>query len=467
MDHRHRRRRPLAQGDRLRFPLVWALPRLIAALLVMVLVMIGVEQSSLSSPLLSSRSSLDASFPSKQALTKAIRAAASYLVRASHPTGKFDYQVTKDSSGNPTLNSTKYNILRHAGAVYALVQYCTAVSVENKSMCKKDIPRVVARANAWLRENAIRKVETSVAGKRESFHAVLACASIENPEAAMNGGNHCEVKLGGLGLALVALMAERKLTRIPGHNELEASGIAWMIASIMQRKEGSFYSYWDPMIQKPDNHRISLYYPGEAILGLIEYYVATNRPLYLDAALRGMVALHRRRLDLAPGEVECDHWALIATAKLLPLVRDQRSTWQALTSHARLLLMACYSRDRQRMNGSDVWTNSFATGLEGMLAILPSLLAIADETAKLELRRIFCLAERTICSILAAQDTMGAFAANVKLESRSGNTNCRRVLWSDHIFRVDTTQHSLSALLSFVDALPLLPALRCERLRSL
>ena len=83
----------------------------------------------------------------------------------------------------------------------------------------------------------------------------------------------------------------------------------------MQRDDGSFFSKFIPMKGGKDTSFVSLYYPGEAALALVKLYEIDKNPNWLNGAARALGYLTRLRRGKV--SVEADHWALLATAKLL------------------------------------------------------------------------------------------------------------------------------------------------------
>ena len=69
----------------------------------------------------------------------------------------------------------------------------------------------------------------------------------------------------------------------------------------------------------PDDRWTSLYYPGEAMPGLLLLDDLDPQPKWVEAAARGMGYLARSRAGKS--SVPADHWALLATAKLLAKLR--------------------------------------------------------------------------------------------------------------------------------------------------
>ena len=80
----------------------------------------------------------------------------------------------------------------------------------------------------------------------------------------------------------------------------------------LQRDNGSFVSKYIAG-RGPAANWESLYYPGEAALGLIALYKADHSREWLVAAAKALAYLARSRAGLTT--VPADHWALIATAR--------------------------------------------------------------------------------------------------------------------------------------------------------
>ncbi len=57
-------------------------------------------------------------------LDAAIRAAAGYLVGNCNTSGQFEYRIKLNDS---VAVEPRYNLVRHAGCIYAIVRYCQAI----------------------------------------------------------------------------------------------------------------------------------------------------------------------------------------------------------------------------------------------------------------------------------------------------------------------------------------------------
>lgn len=368
-------------------------------------------------------------------LDRAIRLATGYLVRSCLPSGRFVYLRQADAKPVPTKS---YNMLRHAGAVYALTCAYARTPTE-------EVRRAMVRAAAWLREEHIRPVP----GEKN----MLALWSPDNERTRADRGKPALAKLGGAGLALVALA--RVEQSVPGSvSRADLRSLARFLVR-MQKPTGSFYSKYYVGIG-PDDRWVSLYYPGEAMLGLLALHDLDADPRWLGAAARGMGYLVHSRA--ARSSLPPDHWALLATAKLLtkwsrlsepPVSREavihhaericrQIATRQVRSAHDPLLTGALVRDGR---------TCPTATRLEGIQAVIPFLPAASkglrtrlEETARAGVAFL-------VRSQLTTGDCRGGFPYAIRKlpdEPRHRRFNARV-----RTVRIDYVQHALCALLEY------------------
>jgi hypothetical protein len=239
---------------------------------------------------------LNAPAPSPAEVSRAITLAAGYLERACGPDGKFTYKVDIGSG----QESSSYNIIRHAGAMYALAML-------NRSHPDPEAVAALMRAAKFLRENYIGP------GVRPGQEVVWSQPLGEAPAGRGSNSRERYAELGGTGLGLVPLAAAREVepNSVP-LQELQALG---RFALFLQRDDGSFGDKYGKE-SGPVLNWVSLYYPGEAALGFITLYDADHSREWLMAAGKALSYLAKSRARLAT--VPADHWALIATARLLP-----------------------------------------------------------------------------------------------------------------------------------------------------
>ena len=232
-----------------------------------------------------SRATVDVPHYRSEQISHAIGSAADYLEQHCDGGGRFAYLVDTNSGEI----SPSYNIVRHAGAIYALGMldaFHSDSSAEN----------ALVHAADFMRANYLAPEGRS--------HA-LAVWSGPAPANRL-------AELGAAGLGLVALTSveQARPNAIP-LAELQSLG---KFVLFLQKSDGSFYSryYADNGI---DHDWQSLYYPGEAVLGLVSLYELDHSRKWLVAAGKGLAYLAESRAGLQ--EVPPDHWALIATAKFL------------------------------------------------------------------------------------------------------------------------------------------------------
>jgi hypothetical protein len=348
------------------------------------------------------------------AIWHAIDVASNYLEHVCGPDGKFNYKV------NVNLDEKRqtYNILRHAGTVYALASL-------NSARADPQIVDVMARAARFLRQNYVGP------GPRSDQLVVWSKPLPQKSDA----------ELGATGLGLVALVAlERAKPNSVPAEDLEA--MARFIV-FLQRSDGSFISKYRAETG-PVGDFESLYYPGEAALGLLNLYELDHSRNWLIAAARALSYLAKSRANLA--DVPPDHWALIATAKLLPHYADSRSpaSREELLVHA---IQICHSlmKGQQKGSAADMLDGSFdptgrtaptATRMEGLLAALEILPPsnLGDD--------IKDVVDRGIDFLLQAQILDGQFTGGMPNSMLAKSSSMFSI-------RIDYVQHALSAWLRY------------------
>ena len=318
------------------------------------------------------------------------------MIQDPHFPGRFTYQAylhhnlqsslqTPEYWNKPEHQQPDYNLLRHNGALYALSQAYTRSlrrEMERKnqnqntnkntnrsfgvlrsgsdsnngkdnnnnnnssnSISSEVILETIQRGIGYLRDNALLRPPGN--GKNNDKNELLLAAwereDINDPHSTPT-----TAKLGGAGLALIAL---GNLHQIDDGSksvslEQELRPLGAFIESLQNTEDGSFTCkyHWTT---GPDDSWQSLYYPGEAALGLVtlaeiesqESEAIESEPhtsnhnnnnkkkkqqRWMTIASQTLLYLERYRRDTDLEEIEPDHWALLATAKLLPLLQKQR-----------------------------------------------------------------------------------------------------------------------------------------------
>ncbi len=361
--------------------------------------------------------------------------AARYIQQNCDKNGHFVYLRHRDRY---VYYGNKYNLLRHAGTMYALAGY-------NQRRPSKELADLLVRAAGYLRSF----IEPAAKAGPETravwtYPGRLGIGPSGAPPFA---------KLGASGLGLVALASVESIT--PGAIPLEDLRGLGQFIRFMQTSEGRFYSKYYPH-RGYETKWISLYYPGEACLGLLMLHDLDPDPHWLDAAARGLGFLARSRKGIR--NVPADHWALIATEKLLPKLTDLAEpsvSRQDLIDHAIQILEVMLAQQKTKwcdpdLIGSflnDARTTPAATRLEGILAALQFL---PDDMTELR-ARLKRACEIGIAFLVRHQIREGALqggiprAAHVLRKSKRNKTFNKRV----GEVRIDYVQHALSAMMAY------------------
>ena len=122
--------------------------------------------------------------------------------------------------------------------------------------------------------------------------------------------------LGSGALLAWAACAYRGATGSDKYDQLAGEAISLVLH--LQKPDGSFYCFYDPVTEKPvDRH--SHYYPGEACFALCWYHRTYGGQKYLDAALKGAAALCKFYKETpAKGAEAIDAWLMQAAPHLYP-----------------------------------------------------------------------------------------------------------------------------------------------------
>jgi hypothetical protein len=385
---------------------------------ILILFCIGTPHVSANSRLLpEGTGTQDSIAPSAEAVSRAIALATGYLERACGKDGKFVYLVDTGSG----RESKSYDIIRHAGAMYAL-------AMANHSHPDPEIIKAMVRAASFLREHYVGPGPQS---------GQLAVWSRPLNHRAPAKGDYAE--LGGTGLGLVALTAVRQSDpKLVPIQELQALG---QFLLYLQKDDGSFVQKYSPERGPIPNWGV-LYYPGEAALGWIGLYEMDHSNRWLAAAAKALSFLAKSRLGQTA--VPADHWALIATAALMPY-SDQIQSVISRNELVRHAAQICNSIVHEQFRGaaaigmdgafdSGGRTAPAATRIEGLLAALEFL--PKDELHQ----RVQAATDRGVAFLLRAQLTSGKYTGGLTGSVRTSELDSSAV-------RTDYVQHALCALL--------------------
>lgn len=351
-----------------------------------------------------------------------------YVKSHTLPTGQFVYAVNL----NPDVKvEPGYNMLRHAGAIYA-IKLANAVVPDPAAV------EAMQRATKFMRDCCFAEVDGRGKGMWE-------------PQALTHSQAPQTFKLGGVGLAIVALASTESL--VPGTSTAEEmQGFAKFGRDFMNW-HGEFGPRWIPSKGGLQTSGDVLYYPGEMVLGWMALYDLHPSPEWMDLSVKALTELARERAS--EGEAPADHWSLLATADLLRLAeRDEVAVpRQLLIDHAVLICHAMLEdayapAEMPVMEGALVRRGDAVTTsarLEGLLAALTFL--PADHPI---VPHVKAAAHRAVAFLMRAQVKEGPHSGGMPLAittlpaNRFGdvakfNQDATRI-------QIDHFQHSVSAM---------------------
>jgi hypothetical protein len=226
-------------------------------------------------------------------LLAGVRQGAEYLVRVLGADGRYVYMYhPTDDRDDPS-----YGFLRHAGTTYALFE-----------------------AYGELRTPAyLEKGERALRYLKSHLHDDAASQG----KYALDANDEEQQKVGGAGLSLLAFAEDASVTGSLA--ELETMRALARLILKEQYEDGHFRSNADREQETGKKlKREPVYYPGEAVLGLMRLYALDPQQAYLDAARRGADwVVHVRDADVSEDHQEHDHWMSYAMNELYRVTGDR------------------------------------------------------------------------------------------------------------------------------------------------
>ena len=360
-------------------------------------------------------------------------AASDYLVRHLDTNGRFEYAIHLED----LPLEARYNVLRHAGTVYALSLY-------HELTGDAAAREAILRAARYLLRRHVRPVAQHQ-GLQAAFS--LPGEEVQTPNA--------QAKLGGSALGLIALIKARQLDADTVSLDVLREIGGFLL--FMQEQNGHFRSKFEDTGQFVEGFE-SVYYPGEAILALSLLHEIDPDPRWLGAALKGIDYLEKTRQGVPISRLPNDHWLIMAADAVLQryaAAQEPPISRQRIIDHA-LALGTMMMREQRRtsllpgLKGSfvsDGAVTSTSTRLEGLVA-LHNLLPPDHPNRP----RIGKSIEDGLGFILRAQvqagNGKGGFPRAlrkrpaIRREAREANQRQAEI-------RIDYVQHALSALVGY------------------
>lgn len=359
---------------------------------------------------------------------EAVMLGAEYLVRHTNEDGSFVYEY------NPITDtaSRSYNILRHAGTTYSLIETYAELQRhpegEDASVSSEELRQAIDRALEYLMRHAAPC----------PAHPGALCVAEEG-----------EIKLGGNALAILALATHAQVFDSPEHLDA-ARGLAEFLLRT-QSREGEFTIHKMSSTGEKDVF-VSGYYPGEALFALTQLAAVTEDERYWEAAHRGAKWLIEVRDGGKPPEaLDHDHWLLYALAELYA----HRPDPLYLAHTERLVAAITSAQHRNLPDKYEKWNGGYyspprstptATRTEGLMAAhrlctrAGASLCASDAInsarlgAEFQLRTL--MTPRKAAALGAAAESIGGFHESL----------------DDYTIRIDFVQHNISALLALMHA---------------
>jgi hypothetical protein len=224
------------------------------------------------------------------ALTSAINAG-DYLLKSINADGSFGYSY--DAGKN--IYNKKYNMLRHAGTVYSLLQLYE--HTRKKSALSK-----IEKTISYMHKH-IAPCNNNLSGTATD------CLIYKN-----------KIKLGANALAIIALTKHIELTGDISNKPVANNLGQWIIDTMAA--DGSFKVHKQNYESGEISSFISQYYPGEASLALLSLYKLDKNKKWLNAAITAIdyIINQQNKLDEPPH----DHWLLISLTELYNIKPDKK-----------------------------------------------------------------------------------------------------------------------------------------------
>ncbi|MEA3486919.1 MAG: hypothetical protein U9R20_04600, partial [Thermodesulfobacteriota bacterium] len=220
---------------------------------------------------------------SDELLSAAVRAG-QYLTRSVDPDGRFVYIYRAKTD----KVAKKYNIIRHSGTVYSMLELYEVTGNEELLKAAKRAVRYLLK---WVYPCPTKKGNA-------------ACVVEEG-----------YVKLGGNALSAVALAKYMEITKDYQYMSILLDLGRWIQNN--QAENGEFVTHKQLYPDGEIADFVSMYYPGEALLAMIRIYSFDSDGPWLDTAeAAARYLIKERDGNLADNELPHDHWLLYALNEL-------------------------------------------------------------------------------------------------------------------------------------------------------
>ncbi len=344
-----------------------------------------------------------------------------YLSDKTLPSGRFVYNANIDPAVK--YSDKQYNALRHAGTLYAMYlceRYLNDYSLHEKRYL----------ASKYFIENYVKPLQ-------DGIYAVVSKTEEEKLKEPT-------AKLGGTGLALIGLSNLYPEGKI----DLEVLRGLGNFILYMQKDDGSFYSKYNLDKKEKDKEFVSLYYPGEAALGLLYLNEVDPQDKWVLSAKKALLYLANSRKNQTKN-VPFDHWAMLATRKLFEtpnngLLPEEK---KLLQSHAKQMANIVISK--QIVEEGNTYRGAFIENFRlcSIGTIMEGLVGIYYVTDDEMLKQQVLFALKLGTEFLSRfQVKGGGSKGGIPTDAYWPLINASE---KSRVIRIDNVQHVLSAWITF------------------
>ena len=353
------------------------------------------------------------------AMDASARSAADHLSRACGDDGRFDYlyDAVRD------LRSDDYNIIRHCGAAESLLEAYGAFGDPAHLSA-------ASRALEFLKPKLLTDATDPIdATDQKAMH-------LENGKNALG-------PIGGTGLALIAFAKRAEVTH--DLRDLEAMRAMARFLVRQLQPNGEFAPYWP---DAKDAWEV-LYFPGEAMLGLMRLHALDPDARWLSAVVRAA----ERRLAVPPASAydrDHDYWFILTLDELHRVTGDRR--W---LEHAMRLVRAVVDGQREddaraaEHPSTSFFDDDRVAPAGSRLEAIAAAIALARRGGVDDGALVECASSLARFVLAQQYDQASSFALPNPDRARGGFHGAP---WSGEV-RIDYDQHALVGLLGFTRAL--------------
>jgi hypothetical protein len=340
-----------------------------------------------------------------------------YLLEHIEEDGRYIY---KYDPINKTV-SDDYNILRHAGTTYSLLELYEITG-------KSELLNAAEKALDFLVEN------------------IQPCPNIQEAKCLVENE---KVKLGGNGLAILAMSKYMQVTNSNRYLK-NAQDLAFFITST-QSEDGEYAIHKMNINDGTVDDFISMYYPGEAMFALSRLYQLDKNREWIESAHKAAKwIIEVRDAEKSSEELEHDHWFLYSLNELY--IDNNDPTY--LVHSKKIVDNILAAQHKAKIGIYEDWNGGYyspprstptATRSEGLYAAFKLFMNAKEyEYAKktrealkdgIDFQLRTQITKKKIKELGFEEKILGGFHASL----------------TDYTIRIDYIQHNISAILGYLD----------------